>query len=216
MAQQNMEVVSAAFEAFRKLAVSQTKRPMRLRNRTSIPAIHWLSALGSARPSAATASLAPRGSWRVGNCVELLTLRSLRHRSPHAVRHGGRRGPHPANWYTARGAGAHSGATGQLGSSSCSPGQGTLRRLLAAPPMLRAQRDGPASLRAPVPSMPSGASQAQQQVADGGRLGQERVVTGVELYDAAGPASELALAFGGSAPVLGADEVRRSHVLPHG
>lgn len=37
MAQQNMEVVSAAFEAFRKLAVSQTKRPMRLRNRTSIP-----------------------------------------------------------------------------------------------------------------------------------------------------------------------------------
>jgi hypothetical protein len=59
-------------------------------------------------------------------------------------------------------------------------------------------------------------SQTQHQVADGGRLGQERVVTGVELHDAACPTSELALPFGGSAPVLGADEVRRSHVLPDG
>jgi hypothetical protein len=59
-------------------------------------------------------------------------------------------------------------------------------------------------------------SQAQHHVADGGRLGQERVVTGVELHDAACPTSELALPFGGSAPVLGADEVRRSHVLPDG
>jgi hypothetical protein len=33
------------------------------------------------------------------------------------------------------------------------------------------------------------------------------VVTGVELHDAARPTSELALPFGGSAAVLGADEV---------
>jgi DNA-3-methyladenine glycosylase len=59
-------------------------------------------------------------------------------------------------------------------------------------------------------------SQTQHQVADGGRLGQERVVTGVELHDAGRPTSELALPCGGSAPVLGADEVRRSHVLPDG
>lgn len=36
-------------------------------------------------------------------------------------------------------------------------------------------------------------SQAQQQVPDRSRLGQERVVAGVEFDDAAGPAGELAL-----------------------
>jgi hypothetical protein len=42
---------------------------------------------------------------------------------------------------------------------------------------------------------PSGSSrsQGQQQVANGSRLGQERVVSGDELDDAARPASELAL-----------------------
>lgn len=39
-------------------------------------------------------------------------------------------------------------------------------------------------------------------------------MTGVELHDVACSGGELALPFGGSAPVLGADQVGRVHVSP--
>jgi hypothetical protein len=57
-------------------------------------------------------------------------------------------------------------------------------------------------------------SQREDQVADGGRLGEEGVVAGVEFHDAARPTGELALQLGGGALVLCADEVRRGHALP--
>jgi len=58
--------------------------------------------------------------------------------------------------------------------------------------------------------------QAQQQVPGCFRLGQERVVAGLDLDDAAGAAGKLSLPLGRGAPVLATDEVRRGHVLPGG
>ena len=57
-------------------------------------------------------------------------------------------------------------------------------------------------------------SQPEDQVADGGGLGEERVVAGVEFHDAGCSTGELALPVGRGALVLRADEVRRGHVLP--
>ena len=57
-------------------------------------------------------------------------------------------------------------------------------------------------------------SQLEDQVADGGGLGEEGVVAGVELHDAVRPTGEPALGLGGGALVLCADEVRRRHILP--
>jgi hypothetical protein len=57
-------------------------------------------------------------------------------------------------------------------------------------------------------------SQREDQLADGGGLGEEGVVAGVEFHDAARPTGERALQLGGGALVLCADEVRRGHVLP--
>ena len=57
-------------------------------------------------------------------------------------------------------------------------------------------------------------SQPEDQIAHGSGLREERVVAGVEFYDAARPTSELALPIGGGPPVFGAHEVRRGDVLP--
>lgn len=57
-------------------------------------------------------------------------------------------------------------------------------------------------------------SQPDDQVADGGGLGEEWVVAGVEFHDAGCSTGELALQVGWGAPVLRADEVRRGHKLP--
>jgi hypothetical protein len=57
-------------------------------------------------------------------------------------------------------------------------------------------------------------SQPEDQIADGGRFGQKGVVAGVDLHDAARLQGKLALQIGGSAAVLGADEVGRGHLLP--
>jgi hypothetical protein len=57
-------------------------------------------------------------------------------------------------------------------------------------------------------------SQPEDEVAYGRRLGEERVVAGVEFHDTASATGELALQVGGGASVLDADEVRRGCVLP--
>ena len=57
-------------------------------------------------------------------------------------------------------------------------------------------------------------SQAEDQIAHGRRLGEERVVAGVQFHHIARATCELALAVGGGASVVGADEVGRGQLLP--
>jgi hypothetical protein len=73
--------------------------------------------------------------------------------------------------------------------------------------------DSARATRAPTPTRRS-PSQPDDQVADGGGLGEEWVVAGVEFHNAGCSTGELALQIGRGALVLRADEVRRGYVLP--
>ena len=102
-------------------------------------------------------------------------------------------------------AGPQSGVTRGLRQSHRAGGQHRRDRLPDTP-------SRPAGVALPIRWWPAprqwSPSQREDQVADGGRLGKEWVVSRVEFHDVARPTGELALGLGGSAPILYAEEIR--------